>query len=115
MDERLVDLVHTIEVLDQPQETSAVEGLECRFDGLPACRRAFLVGHNHKTLRRRLGAQITKCELASGKVWPLSAWPQKRLIVACTRNDAMGQMQTHAPQQNGLFESLIGTSERGPT
>ena len=56
MEERLVDLVHGIEVMDQPQEVSAVERLECRLDDLPAWQRAFLVGHNHKILRRRFDA-----------------------------------------------------------
>jgi len=45
MQECLVVFIHRIEVLDQPKEASAVEGLECRLDGLPAWQRAFLLGH----------------------------------------------------------------------
>jgi hypothetical protein len=56
MQECLVVLVHGIQVLDQSEEASAVEGLECRLDGLPARQRAFLVGHDHKILRGRFGS-----------------------------------------------------------
>src|SRR5258708_5345221 len=56
MQECPVAPVHGIEVLDQPQETSAIEGLEYRLDGLPAWQRAFLPGHAHKILRQWVGA-----------------------------------------------------------
>ena len=50
---------HGIEVLDQPDEASAVEGLEHRLGGLPAWQRALLVGHDHENLRRSLCIRLS--------------------------------------------------------
>src|SRR5215470_18541425 len=60
MQECLVVLVHGIEVLDQPEEASAVEGLEYRPDRLPAWQRALLVGHDHENLLQQFVHQIIK-------------------------------------------------------
>src|SRR5215467_3653852 len=98
MQECPVVLVHGIEVLDQPEETRAVEGLKGRLNGLPAWQRAFLIGHDHKILRR-FGASDYQMREGFGQGHPLrsrpmSACPKNDLIGSRMRNDAMGQWAT---------------------
>src|SRR5258708_2159716 len=104
MQECLVVPVHGIEVLDQPQEASAVEGLECRLDGLPAWQRDFFAGHAQKPSAMNWCLRLPNVSwLRARSPFALSAdvcfAPQSDRLLRCHEMSRWAHSYTKQPQQ----------------